>query len=74
MRKSDIPEINPNKYGAKDFASQSEWISIEDELKAVRDFIYFVTETGQLSGQDNDFLKAMYYDFKSSLTSQHNRG
>ncbi len=25
MKKSDIPEINPNKYGAEDFASQSEW-------------------------------------------------
>ena len=32
MKKSDIPEINPNKYGAEDFDSQSEWISIEDEL------------------------------------------
>ena len=32
MKKSYIPEINPNKYGAEDFASQSEWISVEDRL------------------------------------------
>ena len=32
MKKSDIPEINANKYGAKDFDSQSEWISVEDEF------------------------------------------
>jgi hypothetical protein len=24
-----------------------------------------VVETGQLAGKDNDFLKAMYYDFES---------
>ncbi len=45
----------------------------EEQLKAVRDFIYFVTETGEFSGQDNAFLKALYYDFKS-INHQHNRG
>jgi hypothetical protein len=39
--------------------------SIEKELGAVIRFIYFVVETGQLAGKDNDFLKAMYYDFES---------
>ncbi len=43
----------------------------EEQLEAVRDFIHFVTETGEFSGQDNDFLKAMYYEFKNH---QHNRG
>ncbi len=41
MKKSDIPEINPNKYGAKDFASQSEWISIEDRLPPFHTEILF---------------------------------
>ena len=34
------------------------------QLKAIREFIYFVEQTGELSGKDADFLKAMYYDFK----------
>ena len=38
----------------------------EEQLKAIRDFIYFVVESGQLSGDDNDFIKAMYYDFKNN--------
>ena len=37
----------------------------KEQLTAVRDFIYFVLETGQLSGEDIVFLKAMYYDFKN---------
>jgi len=45
----------------------------EEQLKAVRDFIYFVTETGEFSSPDNDFLKAMYYDFRK-ISNQHNRG
>ena len=45
----------------------------EEQLKAIRDFIYFVTETGEFSGQDNDFLKAMYYALKAE-SHQHNRG
>ena len=36
----------------------------DDQLEAVRDFIHYITETGQLSGEDNDFVKAMYYDFR----------
>jgi hypothetical protein len=43
----------------------------EEQLKAIRDFIYFVVNTGEFSSQDNDFLEAMYYDFK---IHQHNRG
>lgn len=35
----------------------------EPEKRLIRDFIYFIVETGQLSGEDNDFIKAMYYDF-----------
>ena len=38
----------------------------EEQLKAIRDFIYFVSETGQLSGEDDDFIKAMYYEFKDN--------
>lgn len=36
----------------------------EEQLAAVREYIYFIVETGQLSGSDNEFIKAMYYDFK----------
>ena len=36
----------------------------EEELKAVRDFIYFVIETGQLNGADTSFLRSMYFYFK----------
>ena len=36
----------------------------EEQLKAIRDYIHFIVETGQLSGEDNVFIKAMYYDFK----------
>ena len=42
----------------------------EEQQKAVRDFIYFVVETGQLSGADNDFLKAMYFEFKLASKEQ----
>lgn len=38
----------------------------ESEFKILREFVYFIAETGQLSGQDNDFIKAMYYDFKNA--------
>jgi hypothetical protein len=43
----------------------------KEQLKAIRDFIHFVTETGEFSSQDNDFLEAMYYDFK---IHRHNGG
>ena len=36
----------------------------EDQQNAVREFIYFIQETGQLSGDDMGFLKGSYYDFK----------
>lgn len=35
----------------------------EHDKKLIRDFIFFIVETGQLSGGDNDFIKAMYYEF-----------
>lgn len=43
----------------------------EEQLKAIRDFIHFVTETGEFSGVDRQFLADMYYEFKDH---QHNRG
>ena len=36
----------------------------EEQLSAIREFIYFIEQTGELSGMDQDFLKAMYYEFK----------
>tara|TARA_R110000772_G_scaffold45257_2_gene103816 strand:+ start:447 stop:590 length:144 start_codon:yes stop_codon:yes gene_type:complete len=36
----------------------------ELENKAVREFVYFIQQTGQLSGDDVEFLKSAYYDFK----------
>ncbi len=38
----------------------------EEQLMAVRKFIHFVVETGELSGGDNDFIRAMYYEFSNS--------
>ena len=35
-----------------------------EQEEAVREFIYFIQETGELRGSDSDFLKANYYDFK----------
>jgi len=36
----------------------------KEEKAAVRKFIYFLIETGQFSRDDDDFIKAMYYEFK----------
>ena len=36
----------------------------DEQQDAVREFIYFIQETGELSGGDIVFLKGSYYDFK----------
>jgi len=36
----------------------------KDQQDAIREFIYFIQETGQLGGDDMAFLKGSYYDFK----------
>jgi hypothetical protein len=36
----------------------------EEQQKVLRDFIYFIEESGELSGNDIAFLKGSYYDFK----------
>ena len=40
----------------------------EEEQNAVREFIYFIQQTGQLSSDDTAFLKGAYYDFKKFYT------
>ena len=32
----------------------------EEQRRLVMNFIHFIVESGQLSGDDNDFLKAQY--------------
>jgi len=35
-----------------------------EQEEAVRQFIYFIEQVGELSGDEINFLKANYYDFK----------
>ena len=45
----------------------------EEEQNAVREFIYFIQETGQLGGDDTAFLKGAYYDFKKLYTELNSK-